>query len=104
MCPGGKDNLCGHRFDGKFGELPQGYDHKHVYSHFGYNLKVSDMQAAVGCAQLKKLPHFVERRRQNFNKLFNGLKVKRGGAYSSGSLPKFQSQLVWFSADLYRRY
>ncbi len=80
MCPGGKDNLCGHRFDGKFGELPQGYDHKYVYSHFGYNLKVSDMQAAVGCAQLKKLPHFVERRRQNFNKLFNGLKVKRGGS------------------------
>ncbi|MBQ7704595.1 MAG: DegT/DnrJ/EryC1/StrS family aminotransferase, partial [Selenomonadaceae bacterium] len=74
MCPAGKDNLCGHRFDGQFGELPQGYDHKYVYSHFGYNLKVSDMQAAVGCAQLKKLPNFIERRRQNFKLLREGLK------------------------------
>ncbi len=74
MCPAGHDNLCGHRFDGQYGELPKGYDHKYVYSHFGYNLKVSDMQAAVGCAQLKKLPSFVERRRQNFNRLFEGLR------------------------------
>ncbi len=69
VCPSGKDNLCGHRFDRQYGELPIGYDHKYVYSHFGYNLKVTDMQAAVGCAQLKKFPHFIERRRYNFNKL-----------------------------------
>ena len=74
MCPAGRDNLCGHRFDGQYGELPKGYDHKYVYSHFGYNLKVTDMQAAVGCAQLKKLPSFVERRRQNFNRLLEGLR------------------------------
>ena len=74
ICPPGKDNFCGHRFDGKRGELPQGYDHKYVYSHFGYNLKITDMQAAVGCAQLKKLPAFVERRRHNFNRLFEGLR------------------------------
>ncbi|MBR6712343.1 MAG: lipopolysaccharide biosynthesis protein RfbH [Selenomonadaceae bacterium] len=74
ICPPGKDNFCGHRFDGKRGELPQGYDHKYVYSHFGYNLKITDMQAAVGCAQLKKLPAFVKRRRQNFTRLFEGLR------------------------------
>lgn len=68
-CPSGKDNLCGHRFDGKYGELPEGYDHKYVYSHFGYNLKATDMQAAIGCAQLKKFPDFVERRKHNFNLL-----------------------------------
>ena len=73
MCPSGRDNLCGHRFDGQHGELPEGYDHKYVYSHFGYNLKATDMQAAVGCAQLKKLPSFVERRRQNFSRLLAGL-------------------------------
>lgn len=66
MCPSGRDNLCGHRFDRQYGELPLGYDHKYVYSHFGYNLKATDMQAAIGCAQLQKLPLFVERRRQNF--------------------------------------
>ena len=73
-CPSGKDNLCGHRFDRQYGELPLGYDHKYVYSHFGYNLKVTDMQAAIGCAQLKKLPKFTERRRQNFDRLLSGLK------------------------------
>ena len=77
MCPAGFDNLCGHRFDGKHGELPAGYDHKYVYSHFGYNLKATDMQAAVGCAQLKKLHDFVKRRRQNFKYLFEGLKDLR---------------------------
>lgn len=69
MCPSGQDNLCGHRFDKQYGELPLGYDHKYVYSHFGYNLKATDLQAAVGCAQLKKLPGFVERRRENFASL-----------------------------------
>lgn len=66
VCPSGHDNLCGHRFDGQYGELPRGYDHKYVYSHFGYNLKATDMQAAIGCAQLEKFPSFVERRRHNF--------------------------------------
>lgn len=73
ICPPGKDNICGHRFDKQYGELPLGYDHKYVYSHFGYNLKVTDMQAAVGVAQLKKFPFFIERRRYNFNKLYEGL-------------------------------
>lgn len=69
VCPSGRDNLCGHRFDRQYGELPLGYDHKYVYSHFGYNLKATDMQAAIGCAQLEKFPSFVERRRHNFNRL-----------------------------------
>lgn len=69
VCPSGHDNLCGHRFDRQYGELPLGYDHKYVYSHFGYNLKATDMQAAVGCAQLEKFPSFVGRRRHNFNRL-----------------------------------
>ena len=67
VCPSGKDNFCGHRFDRQYGELPLGYDHKYVYSHFGYNLKATDMQAAIGCAQLRKLPSFIERKRQNFD-------------------------------------
>lgn len=74
VCPSGRDNLCGHRFDRQYGELPLGYDHKYVYSHFGYNLKATDMQAAIGCAQLEKFPSFVERRRHNFDRLFEGLK------------------------------
>ena len=69
VCPSGTDNLCGHRFDRQYGELPLGYDHKYVYSHFGYNLKATDMQAAIGCAQLEKFPSFVERRRHNFDRL-----------------------------------
>ena len=73
MCPSGKDNVCQHRFDGQYGELPKGYDHKYVYSHFGYNLKVTDMQAAIGCEQLKKFPAFVERRRHNWNRLHAAL-------------------------------
>lgn len=74
VCASGQDNMCGHRFDGQYGQLPKGYDHKYVYSHFGYNLKATDMQAAVGCAQLKKLPDFVEKRRENFAFLYEGLK------------------------------
>ena len=69
VCPSGRDNLCGHRFDGQFGQLPKGYDHKYVYSHLGYNLKVTDMQAAVGVEQLKKFPSFIERRIHNWNRL-----------------------------------
>ena len=69
VCPSGRDNFCGHRFDGQFGELPKGYDHKYVYSHFGYNLKVTDLQAAIGCEQLKKFPSFIERRKHNWTRL-----------------------------------
>ena len=74
VCPSGRDNFCGHRFDGQYGLLPAGYDHKYVYSHFGYNLKATDLQAAVGCAQIVKFPSFVERRRHNFDRLWEGLK------------------------------
>lgn len=73
ICASGQDNLCGHRFDRQDGELPRGYDHKYVYSHFGYNLKATDLQAAIGGAQLKKLPSFVERRRHNFLRLRTAL-------------------------------
>ena len=73
VCPSGRDNLCGHRFDKQYGELPLGYDHKYVYSHFGYNLKATDLQASIGCAQLEKFPTFVERRKENFARLKAGL-------------------------------
>lgn len=73
ICSSGYDNFCGHRFDGHYGKLPQGYDHKYVYSHFGYNMKVTDMQAAIGCEQLKKLPDFIERRRHNWQRLYDAL-------------------------------
>lgn len=66
VCPPGHDNFCGHRFDGQYGILPKGYDHKYVYNHFGYNLKVTDMQAAIGVEQLKKLPAFIEKRQKNW--------------------------------------
>ena len=75
ICPSGVDNFCGHRFDGQYGLLPQGYDHKYTYSHFGYNLKVTDMQAAIGCAQLKKFPTFVEKRKHNWARLRKNLEV-----------------------------
>lgn len=73
ICPSGRDNFCGHRFDGQFGQLPAGYDHKYVYSHLGYNLKVTDLQAAIGCEQLKKFPGFIERRRHNWQRLRDAL-------------------------------
>lgn len=72
-CGSGRDNTCGCRFSGQFGQLPKGYDHKYVYSHFGYNLKVTEMQAAVGCAQLKKLPDFIRKRRENWQYLHEAL-------------------------------
>lgn len=94
MCESGQDNMCGHRFEGKYGELPEGYDHKFVYSHFGYNLKVTDMQAAIGCEQLKKLPDFIERRRHNWNRLRDGLACMEDRVI----LPKAQanSNPSWF--------
>ena len=73
VCPSGVDDSCGHRFDGQYGQLPKGYDHKYVYSHFGYNLKMTDMQAAIGCAQLKKLEGFIRRRNENWQVLRDGL-------------------------------
>ena len=73
FCPSGQDNTCGHRFDGDYGELPHGYDHKYVYSHLGYNLKVTDLQAAIGVEQLKKFPSFIERRRYNWERLRKAL-------------------------------
>lgn len=73
ICVSGQDDSCGHRYDGQFGELPYGYDHKYVYSHFGYNLKVTDMQAAVGVEQLKKFPDFIKRRIHNWNRLHKAL-------------------------------
>lgn len=73
VCPSGHDNLCGHRFEGQFGELPKGYDHKYVYSHFGYNLKATEMQAAIGVEQLKKFPSFIEARRRNWDRLYKNL-------------------------------
>jgi len=73
ICPSGHDNFCGHRFDGQYGELPQGYDHKYVYSHLGYNLKLTDMQAAVGLAQLEKFPDFIRKRRRNWDRLRGAL-------------------------------
>lgn len=94
MCPSGVDNLCGHRFDRQYGELPQGYDHKYVYSHFGYNLKATDMQAAIGCAQLKKFPSFVERRRENFDMLRKALSVAEGKLILP--IPCENSRPSWF--------
>ena len=73
ICVSGQDNLCGHRWDGQFGDLPKGYDHKYTYSHFGYNLKVTDLQAAVGVEQLKKFPSFIERRKHNWTRLHAAL-------------------------------
>lgn len=93
-CPSGRDNLCGHRFDRQYGELPVGYDHKYVYSHFGYNLKATDMQAAIGCAQLEKFPGFVKRRRHNFERLHKALE----GCEDRLVLPKAceHSKPSWF--------
>ncbi len=77
-CKSGKDNTCGARFTGQFGLLPYGYDHKYVYSHFGFNLKMTDLQASIGCAQLEKIDFIVKRRRENFSLLYDGLKDTPG--------------------------
>lgn len=94
VCSSGQDNYCKHRFDGQYGELPKGYDHKYVYSHFGYNLKVTDMQAAIGCEQLKKFPAFIERRRHNWERLYKALE----GAKDKLILPEAceNSRPSWF--------
>ena len=92
-CIGGVDNTCGCRFTKQFGELPLGYDHKYVYSHFGYNLKVTDMQAAIGCAQLDKLDNIVERRRHNFKVLRDGLE---GTPWLILPEPQKHSDPSWF--------
>ncbi len=73
ICKSGQDNCCGHRYDGSYGMLPKGYDHKYIYSHLGYNLKATDMQAAVGVEQLKKLPDFIQARKENWQKLYDRL-------------------------------
>lgn len=93
-CLGGHDNMCGHRYDGQYGELPKGYDHKYVYSHFGYNLKVTDIQAAIACAQIKKLPGFVKYRQENFRYLKEALSSAEDKLY----LPKVEENAVasWF--------
>jgi len=75
FCPSGKDNTCGKRFTQQFGALPEGYDHKYVYSHFGYNLKATDLQAAIGCVQLDRLDNFAKKRKENWMQLHNGLKI-----------------------------
>lgn len=92
-CPSGKDNTCKSRFTKKFGDLPVGYDHKYVYSHFGYNLKVTDMQAAIGCAQLEKLDYIVERRKHNFEILRKGLE---GTPWLILPEPQKDSHPSWF--------
>lgn len=94
VCASGQDNLCGHRFDRQYGELPLGYDHKYVYSHFGYNLKATDMQAAVGCAQLEKLPDFTEARRKNFRYLDD--KLQAMGDHLILPKPSPDSDPSWF--------
>ena len=98
VCASGQDNRCGHRFDGQYGELPSGYDHKYVYSHLGYNLKATDMQAAIGCAQLEKLPDFSRIRRKNFAYL----KKELGTLEEFFALPKAgkNSDPNWFGFPL----
>ena len=97
-CEPGKDNTCGKRFDWKLGGLPYGYDHKYTYSHIGYNLKATDMQAAVGVAQLRKLPSFIEARRRNFQALLEGLKELEEFFILPQATP--DSQPSWFGLPL----
>lgn len=92
-CVGGVDNTCKYRFSKQFGELPVGYDHKYVYSHFGYNLKATDMQAAIGCAQLEKLPYITEKRKENWQILRRGLEGLEGIILPE---PQQNSDPSWF--------
>lgn len=93
-CPPGVDDSCGCRFTWQYGDLPLGYDHKYVYSNFGYNLKATEMQAAIGCAQMKKLPSFVDKRRENHRKLTEKLKCVQDRIILPESLP--YSRPSWF--------
>ena len=93
-CASGKDNTCGRRFTGQHGTLPYGYDHKYVYSHFGFNLKPTDMQAAIGCAQLEKLPSFIEKRKENFQLIYDSLRNLQGHFILLKTTPK--SDPSWF--------
>jgi CDP-6-deoxy-D-xylo-4-hexulose-3-dehydrase len=93
-CETGQDNTCRKRFSQKFGDLPYGYDHKYVYSHIGYNLKVTDMQAAIGVAQLKKLPGFIEKRKKNFKFLYSIFKEYKD--YLILPEPEKYSEPSWF--------
>jgi CDP-4-dehydro-6-deoxyglucose reductase, E1 len=100
-CETGKDNTCGKRFDWQLGDLPAGYDHKYTYSHIGYNLKVTDMQAAIGVSQLKKLPGFIQKRQENFDYLTERL----GSLEEFFLLPKAtpNSSPSWFGFPIYVR-
>jgi CDP-6-deoxy-D-xylo-4-hexulose-3-dehydrase len=100
-CDPGCDNSCGKRFDWQLGDLPKGYDHKYIYSHIGYNLKVTDMQAAIGVEQLKKLPGFIEKRKENFNVIYQGLKKYEN--YFVLPEPTPHSEPSWFGFPLYVR-
>jgi len=97
-CAPGKDNTCGRRFDWELGDLPHGYDHKYIYSHIGYNLKLTDMQAAVGVAQLDKLPDFISRRRENFAYLLRGLQDLESAFVLPKASPR--SEPSWFGFPL----
>jgi CDP-4-dehydro-6-deoxyglucose reductase, E1 len=97
-CPPGKDNSCNKRFDWQLGELPQGYDHKYIYGHIGYNLKVSDMQAAIGCSQLKKLPDYINKRNENFSILKSALAGTEESLILPESRPEIQPS--WFGFPL----
>lgn len=101
-CESGVDNSCGRRFSQTLGELPKGYDHKYVYSHFGFNLKATDMQAAVGCAQLDKLPYFIKKRKDNFKKLYeglSGLKEIQLVTAQPGSVPSWFGFMMTLTSD-----
>lgn len=107
VCPSGQDNICGHRFDREYKRLPKGYDHKYVYSHFGYNLKATDLQAAIGVAQLKKIDLFTKRRRENFDLLYNELKDVKGlilPKATKGSKPSWFGFLITCKDNRSRDY
>jgi len=100
-CDPGKDNTCGKRFTWQLGELPHGYDHKYTYSHIGYNLKATDMQAAIGVSQIKKLSGFIEKRRANFNYLYQRLQHLQEHFILPESTPNATPS--WFGFPIYVR-